>query len=264
MNRSHRAAWQLPIGVSRGLWEYATADHIADGYDDYFAFNRLFELDGQVLARHFHLRDDGPTWVADLGCGTGRALVPLVERGFHGLAVDLSQRMLEIVEEKAHQGDLPIVCVRANLVELDCLPDASLDYAMSLFSTLGMIRGWRNRVQAMRETRRILKPGGVFVLHLHNYWYNLYDPGGPWWVISNWLQSWFSREVEAGDRYFEYRGVPNMFLHVFTRGEIKRLLRASGFRLRELIPLDTRRDRLLPRPWLLQSLRANGWIIVCD
>ena len=74
MTRPDRPTWQLPPGVSRGLWDYVHTPHIADDYDDYFAFNSLFETDGAVLNRHF----DRPGLVADLGCGTGRALVPLV------------------------------------------------------------------------------------------------------------------------------------------------------------------------------------------
>jgi len=48
MSAANRPAWQLPPGVSRGLWDYVHAPHIADDYDDYFALNSLFETDGAV------------------------------------------------------------------------------------------------------------------------------------------------------------------------------------------------------------------------
>ena len=76
MTRPDRPSWQLPPGVSRGLWDYVHASHIADDYDEYFAFNSLFETDGAILRRQF----DPPGLVADLGCGTGRALVHVVLR----------------------------------------------------------------------------------------------------------------------------------------------------------------------------------------
>ena len=107
----------------------------ADDYDDYFAFNSLFEHDEQVLARHLR----PPGLVADLGCGTGRALVPLVKAGHRGLAIDLSEPMLKVVQEKADLDELPIDCLQANLVELDALADHSVDHAICMFSTLGMI-----------------------------------------------------------------------------------------------------------------------------
>ena len=96
--------WQLPPGVSRGSWEYMHSPDIAYDYDEFFAYNRLFELDEQELARY--LPQSG--LVADLGCGTGRALLPLVRRGMRGLAIDLSAEMLSIVQEKAEIEDLPI------------------------------------------------------------------------------------------------------------------------------------------------------------
>jgi ubiquinone/menaquinone biosynthesis C-methylase UbiE len=251
--------WKLPTGVTRGLWEYVHSKPVAFDYDAYFAQNQLFEFDQQVIARHF----SKPGLVADLGCGTGRALVPLCRRGFRGLAIDLSENMLAVVREKAAREKLPIECIHTNLVELN-LPDASVDYALCLFSTLGMIHGRANRQKVLEHTRRMLKPGGVFVLHVHNYWYNLYDPGGPSWLIKNYLRGKLVRDIEPGDKYFNYRGVHNMFLHVFTRKELTQCLREAGFHIRETIPLHATRKRELRLPWLLSSLRANGWIVACD
>lgn len=255
-----RPSWQLPPGVTRGMWDYAQADHIAQDYDDYFALNRLFEFDEQVLAKYF----TRPGLVFDLGCGTGRALMPLARRGFRGLAIDLSAEMLAVVGAKAAEENLPIDRLLANLVELDCLADNSADYCISLFSTLGMIHGQRNRDRALAHVRRLLKPGGVFVLHVHNYWYNLYDPGGPWWLLKNLLRATVRRDIEAGDKFFDYRRIPNMFLHVFRRRELVRALTQAGFKIRELIPLDPRRHRALRWPKLFSNLRANGWIVVCS
>lgn len=254
-----RPTWQLPDGVTRGMMDYAESEFVAGEYDADLALHPLFEFDERILEPLFQ----PPGVVADLGCGTGRALLPLVRRGLTGLAIDLSQPMLDVVREKADLEGLPVQCLRANLVELDCLADGGLDYAMCLFSTLGMIRGCENRRRVLGHVRRALKPGGLFVLHVHNYWYNLYDPGGPWWLLSNWWQSWFDREVEQGDKYFGYRGVPNVFLHVFTAGELAADLVAAGLAVRTWHALDATLGGELRWPWLLGSLRASGWIVIC-
>jgi SAM-dependent methyltransferase len=260
MPEHDRPTWKLPAGVSRATWDYVHHPSIADDYDDYFAFNTLFEHDERVLGESFRTLG----LIADLGCGTGRALVPLVRAGHRGLAVDLSQHMLRIVEEKAELEQLPIQCVQANLVELDCLADHSIDNAMCMFSTLGMIRGRANRRRALKHFRRILKPGGRFVLHVHNYWYNLRDPGGPLWLVKNLCSAPFSRDVEIGDKWFPYRGLPSMFLHVFRWPELAADLHAAGFQIARRIPLDMARRDPLKHAWFCEWFRANGWIVVCE
>jgi SAM-dependent methyltransferase len=260
MTKLHHPSWQLPPGVSPSLWDYVRSPSIAQDYDDYFAFNSLFEHDEQVLAEFLQ----PPGLVADLGCGTGRALLPLVKAGHRGLAVDLSQHMLRVVQEKSELDRLQIACLQANLVQLGALCDHSVDHAICLFSTLGMIRGRANRRQALGHVRRILKPAGRFVLHVHNYWYNLRDPRGPFWLVGNLLTAPFCKDVEIGDKWFPYRGLPSMFLHVFRWRELAADLDAVGFRVLKRIPLDAPRRHPLRWPWLLSSLRTNGWIVVCE
>ncbi len=253
-----RPEWQLPPGIPRGVWRYTQADHIAEQYDDYFAQNRLFEFDEQVLLRYFRQ----PGLVVDLGCGTGRALVPLARRGFQGLGIDLSPTMLRIVADKAAAENLPIRLLQANLVELGCLRDQTADYAVCLFSTLGMIQGRENRHRMLGHARRILKPEGLFVVHVHNFWYNFYDPAGRRWLLHH-LPSVLLGHTQRGDKFFHYRGIPQMYLHTFTQGELKRDLTRAGFKIKELILLDVGRQRPLRRPWWFGRLRANGWIAVC-
>lgn len=255
-----RPEWLLPAGVTRGLWDYAQADHIAWDYDEYHAFNSLFEFDQAVLAEHFQ----PPGLVVDLGCGSGRALLPLVRSGLRGLAVDLSAQMLAVVGEKAEAEGLPIDRLLANLAELDAVRDGVADYAMCMYSTLGMIRGRANRQQALGHVRRILKPGGLFVLHVHNLWRNLHDALGRRWLAEHLVRLALGHDAELGDKFFDYRGIPQMFLHVFTAGELRGALRAAGLQIVRWVPLDTARRHPLRAPRLAGSLRANGWIVVAQ
>jgi SAM-dependent methyltransferase len=259
VHAAHRPEWRLPPGVPRGVWEYAQAEHIAEDYDEYFASNELFEFDEQVVARHLA----HPGLVVDLGCGTGRTLVALARRGFRGLAVDLSLPMLQVVGEKAKAEGLPIHRLQANLVELDCLREGVADYCVCLFSTLGMIRGRENRQRVLAHARRILKPGGLFVVHVHNLWFNLFCAEGRSWLLRHLVRVLASRDVQWGDKFFDYRGIPRMFLHTFTRRELVVALRRAKFVIQELIPLAVTRQRPLPHAWFFGGLRANGWIAVC-
>ncbi len=254
--------WQLPPGVPRGVWEYAHTEQVANEYDDDLADHPLFDFDEEVLSKHL----TKPGTAVDFGCGTGRATMQLARRGFQVVAVDLSPSMLEIVGRKANQENLaPLVQrVQANLVELDCLATATADCGVCLFSTLGMIRGRENRQRALGHSRRIIKPGGTFILHAHNIWHNFWNPLGRRWIGRHVWEAAHKKEVELGDKFFDYRGVPQVFVHAFPRRELTRAIHTAGFRIRELITLDVKGDRTLKMPWLCGRLRAYGWIAVCE
>lgn len=261
MNRTPN--WQLPTGVSGGTWDYAQTEHIAKEYDEYFADYGMFRLDQQVTNQHFK---PGKR-VIDLGCGTGRALLPLLARGLSGVAFDLSQAMLAEVARKANEAGISphqLQCVRGNLVDLECFAKASFDYAMCLFSTLGMVRGGKQRDETVQHIANLLKPNGLLVVQVHNYWAHLYDPDGPWWMIRNALRSWLRRDVEIGDKFFLYRGVPDMYLHSFTKRRLLKLLHANGLRPVQWIPLNAQQNGTLRLPWCLDFLRSSGWIVVAE
>ena len=253
--------WQLPRGVPRGLWDYTHSAEIATTYDEFFEHHGLLKLDLRLVQQSLSV--DNHELIADLGCGTGRVLVPLVRAGARGLAVDLSEHMLREVQRKADIGDLPIECLLANLVDLECLADDCVDHAICLFSTLGMIRQRHNRERAVRHMRRIIKPGGCLVVHVHNYWAHLFDPGGVFSIARNLIESTFTNRTERGDRYFPYRGLPKMYLHSFTERELRELLTGSGFRQTRFHPLNETQSGVLHLPWLLGSVRASGWIVFC-
>lgn len=258
MSINKRPSWQLPPGVSPGTWDYVQSDHIAEDYDEFFAASPLFNMDESIVRGVVQEKD----WVIDLGSGTGRSILPLARRGFPCVALDLSLPMLRVTAEKARQEGLNVHCIAANMVELDAIADCSFRYALCLFSTLGMIRGRENREAAISHIFRILKPGGALVLHVHNFWHSLTDAAGRMRIMKHLLTLPFRRADERGDRYYPYRGLPNMFLHTFSRRELVRLVRGAGFRIERFIPLQTGGGGELSRPWLFGGIRANGWVVI--
>src|SRR5689334_10396885 len=129
--------WQLPPGVDHGLWDYVHDTALARGYDAGLADSPLFHIDLSFAEQHF----DRPGRLIDLGCGTGRLLIPFARRGFWVLGVDLSEPMLEIAGQKAQKAGVAVHRLKANIVELEALSDRTFEYAACLFSTLGMVSG---------------------------------------------------------------------------------------------------------------------------
>ncbi len=249
-------SWRLPEGVNASLWEYAHTPRLAEDEDAYFAGHALFRADAEAVDARFV--EPGP--LVDLGCGAGRHALRFARRGFPVVAVDLSRPMLRTVGSKADRDGVRVGLVEANLCRLGCFPDESFGYALSMFSTLGMIRGAVARRHALAETFRILRSGGRLALHAHNIFLNLADPQGRWWLLGQGLRALLGRPG-AGDRRMTYRGIHGMEVHLYTWRELRRELHAVGFRIDEVVPIDAVRAEPIDLPWLGHAIRAGGWLV---
>ncbi len=249
--------WQLPRGVSRSLWEYTQQPEIATGYDASISNSPLSQYDSEFLAHHF----PSPGRLIDLGCGTGRHSVAFAQRGFDVLGVDLSAEMLSQLKKKATLANVEVAALRANLCDLSGLPDASFESAILMYATLGMIPAVSDRDRVLRQIHRIVTPGGRLALHIHNYWFNLFDPQGRNWLWNDCWKRWVLGQP-GGDRIVHDRGIPNFQMHVFSENEIKSLLRESGFEIEVWQPLNETASGPLQGNAFLSRFRANGWIII--
>ncbi|MAM57016.1 MAG: SAM-dependent methyltransferase [Salinicola sp.] len=95
--------------------------------------------------------------VLDLGCGAGHVSFQLADLAAEIVAYDLSPRMLAVVSEAA--GDRGFGNIRTVQGVAESLPfaDDSFDVVCSRFSA----HHWRDVGLALREARRVLKPGGL-------------------------------------------------------------------------------------------------------
>lgn len=237
------------------MLNYFEDPEVARGYDAILADSHLPRLDVDFVARHCPAGR-----MLDLGCGTGRLLIAMARRGYWPVGVDLSEEMLHIAGTKARAAGVEVQRLKANIADLACLDDGSFDGAACLFSTLGMVRGGKARRQVVGHVFRLLRPGAAFVVHVHNYWYNLRTRGVRGWLIRDWLGSWLGRQ--RGDCLLPaHPPFPAFTLHLFTRREIVRLLRDAGFRIGEVMPLSLRPDGKLACRSVFPGLRAYGFLI---
>jgi ubiquinone/menaquinone biosynthesis C-methylase UbiE len=91
--------------------------------------------------------------VLDVGTGTGRISVPLLERGVDLIGCDLSARMLRRLQEK-----FPFARIAQADAALLPFPTAHFDFVMTVH-VLHLIPPWR---EALREFKRVLKPDGTY------------------------------------------------------------------------------------------------------
>ncbi|MBP3956577.1 class I SAM-dependent methyltransferase [Gemmata sp. G18] len=245
--------WQLPPGVDRGLWDYFHAADMVANYDEQMRASPLASADVAFCERSF----PAPGKLVDLGCGTGRLCLHFAAKGFDCVGVDLSDEMLAKARVNATAANVNVEWRNANLVDLSALPEASFDFAACLFSTLGMVRGSENRAKVLANVFRTLKPGGRFVLHVHNRWFRGLGLSR---VCGQFFSTLFGRP-SAGDISMSqaYGGAP-LTLHHFMKREAVTMLWEAGFRTLDGLPLtiDGRRAGW-PR-----ALRAYGWLLLAE
>ena len=283
-NSPPRSSWQIPDGVSPGTWDYVRTRSIASEYGEFFKQDPLTQLDWQIVCRWLPEVKSGERSrkVIEFGCGNGRTLIPLLDRGYQCVGVDLSMPMLQEMEKRFHESSAyprnRLTSIQANLVQLECLQQDSIDHAVCLFSTLGMIRHERYRRQFLEHARRILRPKGKFILHAHNVWSQLLDRGGIQWFAKH-LVNVARKQNEFGDRFSDYRGIRNMFIHSFRKRELIRLLEQSHFSVQEIYPVTrTLLDQIescnnddeaamaqaIDETHGAGMLKTIGWIVVCQ
>ena len=106
----------------------------------------------------------------ELGCGTGRVLIPTARAGIHITGLDNSGEMLKICRRKL-EGETPHVRDRVNLVNAD-MRSFDLDEKYSLvtipFGPFNYLVSTNDQIQCLRCIRRHLADTGVLVMDL---WY---------------------------------------------------------------------------------------------
>jgi ubiquinone/menaquinone biosynthesis C-methylase UbiE len=237
------------------LWDYLHDPEIARRYDERLAGTPLLTVDVAFVLESCR----PPGRIVDLGCGTGRLALPLAEHGYQPVAVDLSPQMLKVLGAKAHAAgfDIPRVC--SNLVALGCLDDAVFDHAACLFGTLGMIAGADARCEALRHIFRLLRPGGVFVVHVHNRWFNVWTRAGRRLLMTDLVSAWLGRRSRGDYEMPPHQGLGTLTMHLFTRREIVGLLRGAGFEVADVRAVSP--EGMLSRPWWFGRLRSYGYLV---
>lgn len=110
--------------------------------------------------------------VLELGCGSGRLLLPLARAGHHVTGIDNSPAMLALAEARL-AAEPPDVAGRVRLVTADMaapyLPDETETMALAVAGiNTFMHLAERPALAALRTVARLLRPGGRLCLDLDN------------------------------------------------------------------------------------------------
>jgi ubiquinone/menaquinone biosynthesis C-methylase UbiE len=119
----------------------------------------------------------GDARVLDLGCGAGHVSFNVASSVGEVVAYDLSQQMLDVVARAAVERGLSNVQTVCGAAERLPFEDGEFDFVFSRYSA----HHWSDLGLALREVRRVLKPGGVAAF------IDVMSPGSP--LFDTYLQS---------------------------------------------------------------------------
>ena len=123
------------------------------------------------------LADDNSAELLDVGCGAGHAsftAAPLVNSV---TAYDLSEGMLTVVAQEAQKRGLHNITCAQGPAEILPFAENSFDIVISRYSA----HHWHDMQAALMEIRRVLKPGGRFIMM------DIASPGKA--ILDVWLQT---------------------------------------------------------------------------
>ncbi len=153
----------------------------------------------------------------NLGCAHGPDFLPF-RQNFDLYGVDFSTRMLDMARKYAVKFDFTASLVTADVRYLP-FADGVFDRAISM-ATYHHIRGKGEQLKALRELRRVLKPGGEAFITVWNRWQPRF-----WFRGKEVTVPWRTKE-ETLYRYY----------YLFSYPELERLAREAGFQVVNSFP----------------------------
>lgn len=126
--------------------------------------------DEQGAAHEVHemiswLKLESGTKVLDLCCGMGRHSLSLAEKGYEVTGMDLSDVLLD--EAKQADGSENVNWVQGDMRELP-FADEEFGAVVNLFTSFGYFKEDAEHVRVLKEIRRVLRPGGRFIIDFMN------------------------------------------------------------------------------------------------
>ena len=183
-------------------------EYTARFYDAAYAEQSAGRADA-AFYRDLAVTQNGP--VLELGCGTGRALLPIAERGIACAGVDSSAAMLEQFKRKPGASAIRLICGRMESFDFGEQRFGLIFCAFRAFQHLDTVE---QQLACLARVRAHLAPGGMFA-------FDVFNP-----KLENMA---LDTSPEAPDLSFVYDGHP-----------VKRFVSITRDRVTQLIHLTTR------------------------
>ncbi len=165
----------IPLELAANLAAYRTAAALTE-----YSVYRLFPEEEYLFSKYYKTGDS----VLDLACGLGRTTLLLHEIGLRVRGVDRSDVFIELAKRR-----LPYLDLRAGSYDHIEEEDSSFCHVLISFNGIDYAYPAAQRLAALRECARVLKPGGTFIYSSHNlksmHWFSPRYRARMGWKLSN-------------------------------------------------------------------------------
>lgn len=164
--------------------------------------------------------------VLDFGCGNGR-VSEIMKADTKYVGVDTSKELINIAKDKYKEKEFQLI------EPLSKLPFERKEFDLVLcLAVLHHIPSRQLRIEALRELKRVLKPGGKLVLTVWNLRQN--DDAKKLILKFGLLRLLGLSQFDFGDILYPFRDIDRKvlaerYVHCFTEKELALLFLAAGF-----------------------------------
>ncbi len=134
-------------------------------------YDELLEGELEDLPFWKRLLESNPGTALEVGCGTGRIMLPLIQDGHQIEGMDSSKRMVDILLQKAQQLNLAVNARVQVMEDLDM--GKSYDMIFIPGFSLQMVESHERLKQSLRRFYKHMNPGGKLAVSLFFPWEEL-------------------------------------------------------------------------------------------
>lgn len=168
--------------------------------------------------------------ILDLGCGNGRLLGFFKNKDVEYIGIDNSDKIIEIARTK-YPGVKFQIASALNLPFED-------DYFDKIFSiaVFHHIPSKKFRIKFLQQAKRVLKPNGLLILFVWNlqqkrFW--------KYHLKYLFLKIIGKSKLDFQDIFYPWKNpqgkiLAQRYIHCFTIGELKKLVKKTGFQIKEI------------------------------
>ena len=169
--------------------------------------------------------------VLDSGCASGRLFGVLKDRNVDYLGVDFSERLISIAQKTYPETKFQV----ANILNLP-VPENYFDKVYSI-SVIHNIPSKDFQLQYLKESKRVLRPGGMLILRVWDFWKRKTFPA--LFLKYTFLKIFGKSKLDLKDVFLPWKDsngkiLVSRYFHAFAKKEIENLVKEAGFSIKKI------------------------------